>query len=87
MVSFELSFRKWGRPKKGSTVRVEGSDVGELILRRSLNMDSVVVLSSRRMTYLGDEVDSMQSTAAVVISSDVAMGIFGWCLERGSRCG
>ena len=44
-------------------------------------MDSVVLSSSRRMTYLGDDVELMLSVAAVVISSDVTMGIF-WMVSR-----
>ena len=60
---------------------MDGSDGGELTLRRSSNVDSVVVLSSRRMTYLGDDVESMLAAAAVVMSSEVAMGIF-WMVPR-----
>ena len=55
---------------------MDGSDVGELTLRRSSNVDSVVVLSSRRMTYFGDDVEAILSVAAVMINSDDTMGIF-----------
>ena len=44
-------------------------------------MDSVVVLSSMRMTYLGDDADSMMSAAAEDTNSEVTRGIF-WIVPR-----
>ena len=67
--------------KEGLAVGVDGSDVKELTLKRYSNVDSVVVLSLRRMTYLGDDVELMLSAAAVVMSSEVTMGIF-WMVPQ-----
>ena len=39
-------------------------------------MDSVVVLSSRKMTYLDDDVKSRQAVAAVLVNSEVTRRIF-----------
>ena len=44
-------------------------------------MDSVVVLSSRKMTYLDDDVESRQAVAAVLVNSEVTRRIF-WMVPQ-----
>ena len=64
------------RPRNESTVGVDRSVLKEPTLRRSLNVDSVVVLSSRRMTYLAEDVELMPAVAAMLIKSEVISGMF-----------
>ena len=70
----------WGRPRNGSSGVGDGEPVGsaagELTLRRSSKDVSTVVLSSRRITYLLADEESVLSVAAVLMMSDVIKGIF-----------
>ena len=71
----------------GSTTGVDELVLGEATLTRSLNADSDVVLSSTRMTYFDDDVESRLAMAAVLIDSEVTRGYFGWFPERVGFCG
>ena len=60
---------------------MDGSVLGEPTLRRSSDVDSIVVLLSRRMAYLDDDVESGQAVAAMLINSEVTRGIF-WMVPQ-----